>query len=75
MVKRLLSTAIGIIILILVFFYHNSVIINIATTVVALIGLSEFYNVFKKKGYKPIEMLRIYSYTCYTRNWFKCRNN
>lgn len=55
MVKRVVSTAVGLIILAVVFIFHNLLIINIAVTIVALIGLSEFYNAFKNKGYKPIE--------------------
>lgn len=57
MAKRLISTAIGILVLALVFAFQNLVVINIAVTVVALIGLSEFYNAFKIKGIKPFETL------------------
>lgn len=56
MTKRLISTAVGMVILILIFIFNNLLVISAATMIVALIGLSEFYNVFKKKGYKPIEI-------------------
>ena len=44
MAKRLISTAVGILILALVFVSQNLFVINLAVTIVALIGLSEFYN-------------------------------
>ena len=53
MAKRVISSVIGIIILILVFIFNNPAIINIAVTIIALIGLSEFYSAFKNKGIKP----------------------
>lgn len=57
MSKRVISSAIGIIILIFVFIFNNPAIINIAVTIIALIGLSEFYNAFKNKGIKPIKTM------------------
>ena len=55
MAKRILSALVGIALLFLVFFFHNLVIINIAVTAVALLSLWEFYQAFKKKGYRPME--------------------
>ena len=55
MAKRLISTAVGILILALVFVSQNLFVINLAVTIVALIGLSEFYNAFKIKGIRPFE--------------------
>lgn len=70
MVKRILSGIVGIILLFLVFFWNNLVIINIAVTAVALLALWEFYHAFKNKGHKPVEWLRLYSYSFYYGNWF-----
>lgn len=52
MAKRLISTGIGIIILLLVMISNNVYIFNFALTVIAIMGLSEFYNSFKKKNIK-----------------------
>ena len=57
MAKRVISAIIGAALLFFIFILNNPIIINFAVTVVALVGLSEFYNVFKKKNYKPFEML------------------
>lgn len=57
MIKRILSALIGIILLFVVFFWNNLVVVNIAVTIVAILGLWEFYQAFKKKGYKPFETL------------------
>lgn len=57
MAKRVFSAIIGMAILLTVILLNNLVVINIAVTIIGLIGLSEFYNVFKKKGYKPCEMI------------------
>ncbi|MBQ9279800.1 MAG: phosphatidate cytidylyltransferase [Clostridia bacterium] len=57
MLKRIASAAIGIILLILVFFWGNLVMINIAVTAVALLALWEFYHAFKQKEIRPYEML------------------
>lgn len=59
MAKRVISSAVGIIILILVFIFNNPAIINLAITIIGLIGLSEFYNAFKNKG---INAFRIIGY-------------
>lgn len=55
MLKRVLSAIVGVAILIVILLFGNQWVVNIAVTIIALIGLSEFYNVFKTKGYKPIE--------------------
>lgn len=57
MAKRLISTGIGIIILLLVMISNNVYIFNIALTVIALIGIYEFYNAFKSKGVKPVPLI------------------
>lgn len=57
MAKRLISTGIGLIILFLVIFSNNMVIFNLALTIIAEIGIYEFYNAFKNKKMKPIEIL------------------
>lgn len=57
MAKRIISAIIGMALIVLIFFLNNAVILNVAVTIVALVGLSEFYNVLKKKGYKPIETI------------------
>lgn len=57
MAKRLISTAIGIIILILVMITNNVYIFNIALMIIGMIGIHEFYNAFKTKGAKPIPLI------------------
>ena len=57
MIKRLASTAVGVVLLFLVFFMNNLVVINIAITLVALLALWEFYHAFKQKGIKPYETI------------------
>ena len=57
MAKRLISTAVGIIILLLVMISNNIYIFNIALTIIALIGVYEFYNAFKAKGIKPVPLI------------------
>ena len=57
MAKRLISTGIGIIILLLVMISNNIYVFNIALTVIALIGISEFYKAFKAKGVKTISLI------------------
>lgn len=57
MAKRLVSTALGILILALVFISQNLFVINLAVTIVSIIGLFEFYNAFKAKGIKPFEAI------------------
>ncbi len=57
MAKRLITTAVGILILALVFVSQNQFVINLAVTIVAIIGLNEFYSAFKVKSIKPFETL------------------
>lgn len=57
MLKRVMSAVIGLLILILVFAANNMAVLNIAVTIIALIGISEFYNALKSKKIKPIETL------------------
>lgn len=57
MAKRLISTGVGIIILLLVMISNNIYIFNIALTIISLIGIYEFYNAFKNKGIKPISLI------------------
>ena len=57
MLKRVISAAIGLLILILVFAANNMAVLNIAVTIIALIGISEFYNALKAKNVKPIETI------------------
>ena len=57
MAKRLISTVIGIAVLILVMALRNVVVFNIALTTVAIIGIHEFYSAFKNKEIKPDEPL------------------
>ena len=49
MLKRVISAVIGLLILILVFAVNNMAVLNIAVTIIALIGISEFYNALKNK--------------------------
>ena len=47
MLKRVISAIIGLLILILVLFANNMIVLNIAVTIIALIGISEFYNALR----------------------------
>lgn len=57
MAKRLISMGIGLIILFLVMITNNIYIFNIALTIIAFIGIGEFYRAFKNKGIKPISSI------------------
>lgn len=57
MAKRLISTVIGIAVLILVMALRNVVVFNIALTIVAIIGIHEFYSAFKNKEIKPVAII------------------
>lgn len=57
MAKRLISMGIGLIILFLVMITNNKYIFNVALTLIALIGIGEFYRAFKNKGAKPISSI------------------
>lgn len=53
MVKRVISGIVGLVILAIVFVFNNLAVINIAVTIIALLGLLEFYHAFEQKGFKP----------------------
>ena len=57
MAKRLISTSIGIIVLILVMVSRNLIVFNVALTIIALIAMHEFYSAFKNKGVKPVMLV------------------
>ena len=57
MAKRIISGIIGLVILILIFSVNNMLVLNVAVTIIALLALSEFYNSFKSKNIKPIEIV------------------
>lgn len=57
MLKRIISTIVGIAILILVFIFNNLFIVNIAVTAIALLGISEFYKAMNNKGIKSIKSI------------------
>lgn len=53
MAKRVVSAIIGLGVLAFVFIFNNKAVINIAVTLIALLGLFEFYHAFEQKGIKP----------------------
>ena len=55
MLKRLISMLIGIAILTLVMVFNNILVFAIAVTIVAAIGLYEFYSAIRQTGIRPIE--------------------
>lgn len=57
---RILSAVLGIPVIILVLYYGRTT-LTIALTIVTLIGLKEFYGVFKKIAIKPFEMTGLIS--------------
>lgn len=57
MLKRIVSMVVGILILAIVMVWNNTFVFSIAVTVVAMIGIYEFYNALKKKGFHPIEWI------------------
>lgn len=57
MAKRLISTFVGIIILLLVMISNNIYVFNVALTIIALIGTYEFYKAFRIKSIRPVAML------------------
>ena len=59
MVKRVISALVGIAILFGVYFLKNDVVFNIVVTIIAIIGIGEFYHAVRQKGVKPIETVRI----------------
>lgn len=56
MLRRIVSAAIGIVILLAVLLLKNDIVFNIAVVIVSIIGLNEFYNSVRKVGIKPIEL-------------------
>lgn len=57
MLKRVISTIVGIGILALIMIQKNQFIFNVAVAVISIIALWEFYSAVKKKGLKPISFL------------------
>lgn len=57
MAKRVVSGIIGLVILLAVFTVNNMLVLNVAVTIIALLGLSEFYNAFKSKNINPIGII------------------
>ena len=57
MAKRIVSGVIGLVILLTVFALNNMLVLNVAVTIIALLGISEFYNAFKSKNINPIEIV------------------
>ena len=53
MAKRVVSALIGLVVLALVFIFNSVAVVNIAVTLIALLGLFEFYHAFEQKGIKP----------------------
>ena len=59
MVKRLISGLIATAILFCVYFLKNNIVFNIAVTLIALMGIGEFYHAVRQKKIRPLETLRI----------------
>lgn len=57
MAKRLISTFIGIIILILVMASRSVIFFNIALTIIAIMGIHELYGAFKLKGINALSLI------------------
>ncbi len=53
MAKRLISSVVGIAVLVIVFLFNNLTIMNVAVAIIALLATKEFYSAFEKKGFKP----------------------
>lgn len=60
MIKRFISGLIATAILFGVYFLKNDVVFNIAVTIIALIGIGEFYHAVRQKNIRPLETLRLY---------------
>lgn len=54
MLKRLVSSIVGILLLVFVMISNNDYVFSIAVTVVALLGLFEFYHALQQKGFHPV---------------------
>jgi phosphatidate cytidylyltransferase len=63
MIKRVISSLIGISLVIVIMILNNELIFNFAVTIIALIGLNEFYNAVKAKNIKPVEIIGYLSTT------------
>ena len=57
MAKRLVSSLVGVAILLGVYLLKNDVVFNIAVVVISILGLNEFYHAVKQKGIKPLETI------------------
>ena len=57
MAKRLISSFVGIAILLGVYCLKNDVVFNIAIVIISILGLNEFYHAVKQKGVKPLETI------------------
>ena len=50
MAKRVVSSLVGVAILLGVYLLKNDVVFNIAVVVISILGLNEFYHAIKQKG-------------------------
>lgn len=57
MLKRTISSMIGIAILLAVYLLKNNIVFNVAIVLISIIGLNEFYHAVRQKGIKPIETI------------------
>ena len=57
MAKRLISSIVGIAILLGVYLVKNDIVFNIAVVIISIMGLNEFYHAVKQKGSKPLETI------------------
>ena len=57
MAKRVLSSIIGVAILLGVYLLKNDVVFNIAVVIISIIALNEFYHAVKQKNIKPLETI------------------
>ena len=60
MLKRLISMLVGIIILVVVMTLNNELLFNTVVTIIAILGLYEFYNAMTQIGIKPIKWIRLF---------------
>lgn len=57
MAKRLVSSLVGVAILLGVYLLKNDVVFNIAVVIISILGLNEFYHAVKQREIKPIETI------------------
>ena len=57
MAKRIISSLVGVAILLGVYLLKNDIVFNIAVVIISMLGLNEFYHAVKQKGIKPIETI------------------